>query len=245
MLWAIELGALLVVAVVLRRVLHMGQKASSKDTGPRFQRPRNNPACLPLASEIEAHSSILGVVLNDVIAEQASGRGEAGRTMLSLFDSERERLVELVISVQNLSLKYIPSVQYPLEPRTLDPEAFLSKPVSEFVARHGILEEFVFRSKLRFQLHLRLLRRATALLNESFEVIRHDLDADSMLFDCALPQIDVLFHDLDRLTKETLLGFSAELACLPEAEKEAVAAEVSALTSRNSVLSPIAASTRR
>ena len=94
-------------------------------------------------------------------------------------------------------------------------------------------------------MHLRLLRRATALLNESFEVIRHDLGADNVLFDCALPQIDVLFHDLDRLTKETLLGFSAELACLPDAEKEAMAAEVSALTSRNSVLSTVAASAQR
>ena len=241
MLLAIELGTLLIVAFVLRRALHMGQKAPSQESGSRFRRPRNNPACFPLASEIEAHTSILGVVLNDVIAEQGSGHGEAGLTMLNLFDSERERLVELVVSVQNLSLKYLPSVQYPLEPRTLDPGYFLSKPLSEFIARHGILEEFVFRSKLRFQLHLRLLRRATALLNESFEIIRHDLGADSMLFDCALPQIDVLFHDLDLLTKETLLGFSAELACLPDAEKDALVTEVSALTSRNSVLSTASA----
>ncbi len=241
MLWVIEFGSLLVVAFVLRRVLHMGQKAPSQESGPRFRRPRNNPACLPLASEIEAHTAILGVVLNDVIAEQGSGHREACRTMLNLFDSERERLVDLVISVQNLSLKYIPSVQYPLEPRKLDPGAFLSKPVSEFIAGHVMLEEFVFRSKLRFQLHLRLLRRASALLNESFEVIRHDLSADSILFDCALPQIDVLFHDLDRLTKETLLGFSAELAGLPDQEKKAMVAEVSVLTSRNSVLSTASA----
>jgi hypothetical protein len=245
MVWIIEIGILLMVAVVLRHVLHMGQNSTSQQVTPRFRRPRNNPACSPLASEIEAHTTILGVMLNDVITEQNSGNEEIARTMLSLFDSERERLVELVISLQNLSLKYLPAVQYPLDPRTLDHGGFLSQPVREFVARHGVLEQFVFRSKLRFQLQLRLLRRATALLNESFEVVKHDLGADSRLFDGALTQLDLYFHDLDLLTKETLLGFSAELASLPDTVMEDMVAELSTLTTRSSVLSTFATSAQR
>lgn len=245
MLWTLEIGILLVVAVALRRVLHMGQNAPSQKAKPRFRRPRNNPACLPLSSEIEAHTAILGVMLNDVINEQSSGNVENARTMLSLFDSERARLVELVISVQNLSLKFLPAVQYPLEPRKLDAGCFLSQPVREFIARHVVLEQFIFRSKLRFQLQLRLLRRATAVLNESFEVIRHDLVANSNLLDCALPQVDLYYHDLDLLTKETLLGFSAELACMPDNMMEDMVAELSTLTGRSSVLGTLATPVQR
>jgi hypothetical protein len=245
MLWALEFGVLLVVAVALRRVLHMGQDASPKVTGPRFRRPANNPLCSPLASEVEAHTTILGVLLNDAIDELNSGNGEVARRVLNVFDSERERLVELAINLQNLSLKYLPTVQYPIEMRTLEPESFRSQLVSEFLKRHGTLEQFVFRSKLRFQLRLRLLRRATALLNESFEEIKHDVGMSSTLLDRTLAQLDLYFHDLDLLTKETLLGFSAELASLPDTTTDEIAAEVSALTSRGAVLSPLAPPVQR
>lgn len=246
MVWIFEIGVLFVLGVVLRRVLHMGQNStSSQPAMPRFRRPRNNSVCSPLASEIDAHTTILGVMLNDVVTEQNSGNEEIARTMLGLFDSERERLVELVTSLQNLSLKYLPAVQYSLEPRELDPGAFLSVPVSDFIARHGVLEQFVFRSKLRFQLQMRLLRRATALLNESFEVIRLDLRAGNGLFEGALTQLDLYFHDLDLLTKQTLLEFSAELASLPDTVQEDISVEIFALTSRNSVLSTLTTPAQR
>jgi len=245
MLWALEFGVLLVVAVALRRVLHMGQDARPKVTGPRFRRPANNPLCSPLASEVEAHTTILGVLLNDAIDELNSGNSEVALRVLNVFDSERERLVELAINLQNLSLKYLPTVQYPIEMRTLEPESFRSQLVSEFLKRHGTLEQFVFRSKLRFQLRLRLLRRATALLNESFEEIKHDIGTNGTLFDRTLTQLDLYFYDLDLLTKETLLGFSAELASLPDITTDEIATEVTALTSRGAVLSPLAPPVQR
>jgi hypothetical protein len=245
MFWIFEIGALLLVAVVLRRILHLGQDTTQKETTPRFRRPANNPLCTPLLSEIDAHTSILGVVLNDAINELASGNAEIARHMLNVFDGERERLVELVVNLQNLSLKYLPTTQYPIDARSLDPGSFRSQPVSEFLKRHGVLEQFVFRSKLRFQLHLRLLRRATALLNESFEEIRHRAGTDVVAFDGALSQLDLYFHDLDLLTKETVLGFSAELASLPDAVLEDMAAEISVLTHRSPVASPLAFTAQR
>lgn len=245
MLWALELGVLLVVAVALRRILHMGRDKSRKGTCPRFRRPANNPLCSPLASEIEAHTTILAVLLNDAIDELHSGKGDVASRVLNIFDSERERLVELAINLQNISLKYLPAVQYPIEMRVLEPESFRSQLVSEFLRGHGTLEQFVFRSKLRFQLRLRLLRRATALLNESFEEVKHDAGTNSRLFDGTLTQLDLYFHDLDLLTKETLLAFSAEVASLPDAVMDEIAVEVSALTSRGAVLSTLAPSVQR
>src|SRR5215472_13420211 len=106
MVWIIEFGVLAVVAVALRRALHLGKASAAKQAVPRFRRPANNPLCTPLVSEIDAHTSILGVALNDAIDELASGNTENASCMLGVFSSERERLVELVIDLQNLSLKY-------------------------------------------------------------------------------------------------------------------------------------------
>ena len=245
MVWVLEVGILLVVAVVLRRTLHMGRNSAPQGAAPHFRRPNNSPLCSPLASEIEAHTTILGVLLNDAIDEQNFGHPDIARRMLSVFDSERERLVELIVNLQNLSLKYLPTAQYPIDARTLNARSFRSQPVSEFLRRHGGLEQFVFRSKLRFQLQLRLLRRVTAVLNESFEEVKHDAGSNSKLFEWALTQLDLYFHDLDMLTKETLLGFNAELACLSDAALEDMATELSALTSRNSVVSSLALSDDR
>lgn len=245
MLWIFEIGILLVLAFVLRRILRMGKNTVPEKASPRFRRPANNPLCSPLLSEIDTHTAILGVVLNDAINEQASGNPEIARSMLGVFNSERERLVEMVINLQNLSLKYLPTVQYPVETRTLDPESFRSKPISEFLARHGTLEQFVFRSKLRFQLQLRLLRRMTALLNESFEEVRHRTGMGAEDFPSTLSQLDLYYHDLDLLTKETILGFGEELAALPDAVLEDMAVEISVLTSHNTVLSPLSSPAQR
>jgi len=233
MLWILEIGILLALAVVLRRVLHMGHATAPERVFPRFRRPANNPLCSPLLSEINAHTAILGVVLNDAINEMASGSPEIARRMLGVFNSERERLVDLVINVQNLSLKYLPTVQYPIDARILHPASFRSEPVIDILKRHGVLEQFVFRSKLRFQLQLRLLRRATALLNESFEEVRRSSGTEAENFHSTLTQLDLYYHDLDLLAKETILGFSEELAALPDAVLEDMVAEISVLASHN------------
>ena len=245
MIWIFEIGVLLTVAAVLRHILHIGREPIRQERPPRFRRPRNSPLCSPLASEIEGHTTILGVLLNDVIEEQNSGNAAVARRMLDLFNSERERLVEFVINLQNLSLKYIPAIQYPIDVRTLNHEAFRSQPVNDFIKRHRGLEQFIFRSKLRFHLELRLMRRATALLNESFEELKNDPGTNTGAFNGALLQLDLYFHDLDLLAKETLLGFNAELASLPDAVLEDLAVELNALTSQRSVFNPLASPVQR
>jgi hypothetical protein len=247
MVWIFEIGVLLVVGTALRRLLRMGKNKAFIEEAPRFRRPANNPLCSSLVSEMDTHTTILGVVLNDAIEELASGNAEIARRMLNVFDSERERLVELVINLQNLSLKYLPTTRYPVETRSLDPVSFRSQPVNEFFTRHGVLDQFVFRAKLRFQLQLRLLRRATVLLNESFEELKLQAETDVQAFGRRLAQMDLYFHDLDLLTKETLLGFSTELASIPEDLLEDVAAEIVVLTSRNTVTvaSPLTATAQR
>lgn len=243
MIWFLETGVLLIVAVVLRRVLHMGDQSVALVSAPRSRRPTSSPVYEPIAAEVEAHITILGVLLNDAIEERNAGRYNIARRVLNLFESDWSRLVELVVGLQGLSLKYLPMVQSPVSPRNLNARAFRSQPMNEFFRRYGVLDQFVFRSKLRFQLHLRLLRRATAVLNEDFKGARHNAGGNSELFAWTLTQLDLYFHDLDLLCKETLLGFVAELSSLPESALAEIAAEVSALTRNgvhDSVPSPVA-----
>jgi hypothetical protein len=245
MVWLVEAGILLVVAVVLRRALHLGRRSDTKSFAPNHPKPYVHPLCSPLASEVEAHATILGVLLNDVIEEQNSGKATVARETLALFDSEWNRLVKLTENLQELSLRYLPTVQYPIDARSLDARSFQSQPLSEFIRRNGDLDEFVFRSKLRFQLQVRLLARATALLNESFEELRHDAEQSPRVFDWALSQIDLHFHDLDRLAKETLLGFNEELGCIPDEAREELVGELSALTTHQSVVRSLVSSASR
>lgn len=240
MIWFLETGILLVVAVVLRRALHMGKGSAASLGIPRNRKRNSSPLYTRLASEIEAHITILGVLLNDAIQEQNSGHSKIARRILGLFGSEWSRLVELIVNLQTLSLKYLPVVQSPISQRNLNAHAFRSQPMSEFFRRHGVLDQFVFRSKLRFQLHLQLLQGATAALTEDFDVARRGAGGDGRLLTWTLAQLDLYFHDLDLLSKETLLGFNAELASLPDSTLEEIEVEVSALT-RNSVRESIPA----
>ncbi len=245
MLWLVEVGVLLVVAVVLRRSLHLSRPTAPKESPGNRQNSYLKPECSPLASDIEAHAAILGVLLNDIIEEQNSGRTGLARETLTLFQDEWNRLVKLVENLQRLSLRYLPTVQYPIDARNLDASSFRSQPLSEFIRRNGDLSQFVFRSKLRFQLQMRLLGRATSLLNESFEELKHDAEQCPRVFDWALSQIDLHYHDLDRLTKETLLGFNEEVGCLTGSVREDLVTELVDLAAEQNVSRPIASPANR
>lgn len=245
MIWIVEASILLVVAVVLRRVLRMGRDSVAQSASLRRRKSNVRPLYTPIASEIEAHTTILGVLLNDAIEEQNAGRADLASRVINLFDNEWVRLVNLILNLQNLSLKYLPTAESSIAPRTINASSFRSQPMNEFLRRHGVLDQFVFRSKLRFQLHLRLLQRATAVLNEDFDEAKRNADVGTgKVFSWTLAQLDLYFHDLDLLTKETLLGLHTELASLPDAALQEITAELLVLT-RNGVSGVAAASAHR
>jgi hypothetical protein len=231
MIWLWEAGTLLVVALVLRRVLRMGRFEGPADVLTQRRALQIEPVFKPLASEFEAHSTILAVSLNDAFEEHKAGRSEAAWCMVSMFASEWSRLTDLVQSLQQLAIRYLPVVDLPVPVRNLDPSHFRSGTMIEFVRFHSFVDQFVFRPKLRFQLHLRLQRRAIAALSEEFDRTRSQTDGDSQLLDYALTQIDLYFHDLDRLAKETLLAFRSELFCLPGDALAEIGTEIQAVVS--------------
>jgi hypothetical protein len=239
MLWLCEGGTLLVVALVLRRVLHMGRYDTSTDALTRRRTRQVEPVYRPVASEFETYSTILAVSLNDAFEESKAGRPEAARCMVDIFASEWDRLTDLVQALQQLALRYLPAVDLPVPVHNLDANCFRSGTMIEFVRFHGFVDQFVFRPKLRFQLHLRLQRRAIAMLGEEFHRTCSKADESSELLGYILTQLDLYFHDLDRLAKETLLAFRAELSCLPGHTLAEIDVEIQDLVSHG-VLKPLA-----
>ena len=229
---------MLLVALVLRRALRMGRPNVSADALTKRRTNHVEPVYSKAAAEIEAHSTILAVSLNDAFEESKAGRSEAAHCMVNMFVSEWDRLTDLVESLQQLSLRYLPVVDLPVPVRNLDAECFRSGTMIEFVRFNGFVDQFVFRPKLRFQLHLRLQRRAIAMLSEELHRAHSDMEANNDYLPLALTQFDLLFHDLDRLAKETVLAFRSELSCLPGHALVDIEAEVEELVG-DGVLKPL------
>ena len=85
----------------------------------------------------------------------------------------------------------------------------------DYVRMHELLDQLVFSSRRRYQLQLRLLRRAAEIVTGEF---RHTYRQAERTGDQSLEvwkQIDLAFHDFDLIAKEALLAFRALLACLP------------------------------
>lgn len=231
MIWLYEGGILIVVALVLRRVLRMGKPKVSTDALASRRAPHIEPFYKRAASEVEAHSTILAVALNDAFEESKAGHADAAWCMVGIFADEWNRLTALVDALRQLSLRYLPVVDLPVPVRTLDAECFRSGTMIEFVRFNGFVDQFVFRPKLRFQLGLRLHGRAITMLSEEFHHMRAETEGNNEFLALTLTQFDLYFHDLDRLAKETLLAFRAELACLPGHALPEIGAEFEELVS--------------
>lgn len=239
MLWLWEGGVLTIVGFSLRRALGMKALGLSRKAKTQRLKPPTGPVYLPLASEIEAQTTILAVSLNDAFEECNAGRLDAAISMLDIFATEWTRLTDLVDATQHVALRHLPLVNQPIPVRDLQAKHFRSGTMTEFVKFHGFVNQFVFRPKLRFQLGLRLQRQAIALLSGEFQRTYSKTQEDGAFLGYILAQLDLYFHDMDRLAKETLLAFRAELSCLPENALPAVKQEVQDLVSHG-VLKPLA-----
>src|SRR5207237_8519070 len=96
----------------------------------------------------------------------------------------------------------------------------------------SLVQQLVLRSKLRFQLHIRTLRRAAEAVTADF---RHEYQAAAEAENQS-PDLwrllDLEAHDFDLITKETLLAFRAFLPCLRDSDLPRFAAELKAVMPR-------------
>jgi hypothetical protein len=220
------------VGIGLRRVLHMGAPAKSKAGGAIPLGIERHAIYHPVALEVEAHATILGITLNDAFSEREGNRPEVAWREVRLAVGEWDRLMTMVVGLQNTLSKYLPTTDLVVPVRRVVAGNFKSRAVIDYVGLYEFLDQVLFGSRQRFSLQLRALYKTSALLTKEFH---HTCREGELALDCSAEvwnRLDFYFHDFDLIAKETLLAFRALLACQSPAGVEALAADLQPLLER-------------
>jgi hypothetical protein len=167
------------------------------------------------APEVEARTAMLGISLNDAFEERDAGRHDMAWRMIRLSASEWDGMAKIVAGLLNALAKHVPDAQVVVTPRSIHARRFRSRHMVDYVRMHELLDQLVFSSQRRYQLQLRLLRRATEMVTGEFRHAYRQAERTDDRSAEVWNQIDLYFHDFDLIAKEALLAFRALLACLP------------------------------
>jgi len=220
MQWVAGALTLALVALILRWALHMDTHRKPSG-GLGSLRPDLQEIYQPIAQEVETHTSILGITLNEAFGERRANRHEMAWHIVRLATGEWKRLSELVVGLQNLLAKFLPVTDGIVPVRRVATGHFKSHAIIDHVRLYEFLDQVLFSSKHRFALQLRVLLRASEILGQEFKHACREgertLDSSEELW----TRLDYYFHDFDLIAKETLLAFRTLLACQsPEGVQE-------------------------
>jgi len=217
MQWVLGILILAAVGVALRSLLGMKLPDQRPTTGLVPLGQERQAVYDGLAPEVEARTAILGISLNDAFEERDAGRHDMAWRMLLLSASAWDGMAKILAGLLDTLAKHLPDAQVVVTPRNIHAHRFKSKPMVDYVRMHELLDQLVFSSSRRYQLQLRLLRRAAEIVTGEFRrTCRQAERMDNRSAD-VWSQIDLYFHDFDLITKEALLAFRALLSCLPPA----------------------------
>ncbi len=232
--WALAGITLIVTAYVCRRILRMDQPFP-RPPGLLPLSPEREDVYQPIALEIETQTVILGISLNEALGERDSGNLENAWRLVRLAVCQWDRLAESLTILLNSITENLPHSRSVVAVRSIAAGRFRSKTMIEFGGMREMLDQLIFRSKPRYQTHIRVLRRAMELLTAEF---RRSYRAAEQIPEASVlwTSLDPDFHDFDLLTKESLLAFRAFLIALPNPALPAFAADLKVVMS-NSVRS--------
>jgi len=163
--------------------------------------------------ELQTQAAILAVSLNDAIEEYDSGNHEIAWRLLGLTTAEWNRLAEILRVLLGVVTEYLPLAGVVVPIRSIAPRYFKSETMIDYVRLHEWLDQFLWRTRLRFHLQVRVLRHAVEALTRDFLRMQpQSYPPPTGLWS----QLDRHFHDFDLITKEILLAFRTFLASLPE-----------------------------
>jgi hypothetical protein len=232
MQWLIGSTILVTVGVCLRRILRMGSPPEAPAGGFAPLRADLQAIYRPLAQEIEAHTTILGITLNDAFGEREENRHEMAWRVVRLAVGEWARLTELVVGVQSILTKFLPMTNGIVPVRRITAGRFKSQQVIDSAGLYEFLDQVLFSSKHRFALQLRMMFRASALLSKEFRRACREgertLDSSEELWS----RLDYYFHDFDLIAKETLLALQTLLVCQSADGLQDLAGDLQALLER-------------
>ncbi len=215
MAWVVGGLILLVIGAALRSLLRLGRQTKGRPTGFAPLDSEREAIYQPIALEIETQAAILGISLNDAFEERDSGHHDVAWRLVRLSVAEWNRLAELVTTLLKAAAKHLPRAHVVIPAHGIAAHRFKSPTMIEYVRMHELLDQLVFNSRLRFQLHLRVLRRASETLTAEFRRAYRYAERTEDRPEELWKRLDLYFHDFDLVAKEALLAFRALLICLP------------------------------
>jgi hypothetical protein len=222
MVWAESIVVLVVVAVVTRKVLGLNGPRPAQHLPPADMRRRLSRL---VTLEVEAQSASLAVSLNDAMEERETGQAELAWSTIHLMTSAQwVRQAETLAVLLNAVTRHLPLTGMSVPTRSLVPEFFKSEVMQGYLGLHDTAEQFLFRGKPRFSLHVRALDQAVLRLTNDF--LESQPSPLSLRDDDLWSRLDHDFHDFDLLSKETVLTVRGVIASLPANALESFAAEV-------------------
>lgn len=232
MKWLLALGALVAFGTILRWLLRFNAAEAPRLSGLFPLGPERDAIFQPIALEIETQAAILGISLNDAIEERDAGQLDIAWRLVRLSASEWDRLAEILGLLSIAMSRHMGSARTIIPVRNVAAERFKSRVMTDYVRMHELFDQLVFRTKLRFQLHLRMLRRAAEILSREFRRDYRYADRTQHHPPEMWERLDYYFHDFDLVVKETLLSCRTILACLPHSSLPAFAADLQSVVRR-------------
>jgi len=186
------------------------------------------------AREIETQGAILGISLNDAIEERDAHHDDVAWRLVRLSICEWERLADITTALLTVMTRHLERlVQVGVPARSWGTRHFRSSTMLEYAQLHKLLDQMVVSSKLRIQLHLRVLRGAVETLTGEVQRTYRYAEQTSDRSPEIWTQLDLTFHDFDLVTKEVLLSFRSLVVCLPHPALQPLATDVNGVIKRS------------
>jgi len=215
MKWCIAAAVLLLLGAILRRLFFQDARAPEKTTGLLVLSPESQAVYQLVSQAVETEATILGVSLNDAFEERDLQRHDIAWRLVQLSGREWEKLEVTLRALYEIISARLPLAQGVVSLRSVTASHFCAPSMGELVRMHELLDQLVFSSRLRFQLQIRLLRRATEILSTEFRktcrYAEHTNDRSPEVWN----RLDLYFHDFDLISKKALVALRTLLLCLP------------------------------
>lgn len=228
--WALAGLTLILTGYVCRRILHLDEP-HMRAPGLVPLPPEREDIYQPVALEIETQTVILGVSLNEALGERDAGNLENAWRLVRLAVCQWERLSEILTILLNSITENMPYTRTVVAVRNISTNRFKSRSMIEFGGMREMLDQLIFRSKPRYQTHIRVLRRALELLTAEFRRSYRTAEQAPESSATMWTNLDPDFHDFDLLIKEALLAFRAFLIALPASALPAFAVDLKVVVS--------------
>lgn len=208
--WLLGGAVFLCVGYGLRLLLGLdatGSRGASALTGERHSLYNQ------IVHELQTQAAMVAVSLNDAIEECESGNHQIAWRLLRLVNDEWKLLAEILRKLLGAINEYLPLAGTVMPIRSIPSSYYKSKIMIDSVRAHEWFDQFMWRTRLRFHLQVRILRHAVEALTKDFRGLQPRTDA----FPAGLwADLDRDFHDFDLVTKEILLAFRNFLISLPD-----------------------------